>query len=165
MFILFYSGKCFPFRCGVAWILRIWINCSISGDFRRCIFWLIFPILRFMKFICLLSHRTLGIFVFVSSVFSHFIMYFFFSKALNHSYYVPCCILSKKMHPLTRAFAKALCDVGERFQILAFSGSVCLPSSGSLGDVGVVVLLCLRDNGGSDLCEPNRPTVCSLAAQ
>jgi hypothetical protein len=41
---------------------------------------------------------------------------------------------------------------------------VCLSSSGSLGDVGVVVLLCLRDNGGSDLCEPNRPTVCSLAA-
>jgi hypothetical protein len=33
---------------------------------------------------------------------------------------------------------------------------VCLPSSGSLGDVvGVVVLLCLRDNGGSVLCEPN----------
>jgi hypothetical protein len=52
-------------------------------------------------------------------------------------------------------FAKALRDVGERFQILAFSGSVCLPSSGSFGDVGVVVLLSLRDNGGSVLCEPN----------
>ncbi len=38
---------------------------------------------------------------------------------------------------------------------------MCLPSSVSLGDVvGVVVLLCLRDNGGSVLCEHNRPTVC-----